>query len=134
MCFLLLFRAKTRSWRKVLFLFLQFCCCVYILFSCCRRFVQTTFQDVAINPIKITHLPSLFSSCFMIGMIIIFSGWFGLLHCWLNMWAEALKFGDRLFYESWWLSITYPEWHRTWNRVVYLWLHTYTYKPLSKVN
>lgn len=59
---------------------------------------------------------------------------YGFLHSWLNMWAEMLQFADRHFYDAWWLSSSYGEYYRKWNAVVHVWLHTYIYNPLNKVN
>lgn len=32
---------------------------------------------------------------------------FGFLHCWLNAWAEMLKFGDRMFYQVYLIKCCY---------------------------
>ncbi|KAJ3145510.1 Sterol O-acyltransferase 1 [Irineochytrium annulatum] len=60
-------------------------------------------------------------------MVLFVFGFFGILHCWLNLWAELLQFSDREFYRDWWNSHSFTEYYRKWNGVVYDWLFTYIY-------
>ncbi|XP_033007190.1 sterol O-acyltransferase 1-like isoform X2 [Lacerta agilis] len=53
---------------------------------------------------------------------------FLLLQCWLNAFAEMLRFADRMFYKDWWNSTSYARYFRTWNVVVHDWLYYYAYK------
>lgn len=80
------------------------------------------------------------------GILITFTFFYIFLHCWMNAFAEVLKFGDRLFYkvrlwyslfknisslrcfQDWWTSSSYPLFFRTWNLVVHDWLYTYILK------
>ena len=40
---------------------------------------------------------------------------FSFFHLWLNILAEVLRFGDRLFYEDWWNCTSFDFFWRTWN-------------------
>ncbi|XP_019502208.1 PREDICTED: sterol O-acyltransferase 1 isoform X2 [Hipposideros armiger] len=62
------------------------------------------------------------------GVLILFLTFFAFLHCWLNAFAEMLRFGDRMFYKDWWNSTSYSNYYRTWNVVVHDWLYYYAYK------
>lgn len=53
---------------------------------------------------------------------------FAFLHCWLNAFAEMLRFGDRMFYRDWWNSTSFSNYYRTWNVVVHDWLYSYVYQ------
>ena len=53
-----------------------------------------TFSGFFFGILKLM-MPSTFS------LILIF---FGLLHSWMNAWAELLRFPDRTFYLDWWTS------------------------------
>ncbi|CAI5776401.1 sterol O-acyltransferase 1-like [Podarcis lilfordi] len=53
-----------------------------------------------------------------------------LLHCWLNAFAEMLRFADRMFYKDWWNSTSYARYYRTWNVVVHDWLYYYAYRDV----
>ncbi|XP_012501981.1 PREDICTED: sterol O-acyltransferase 1 [Propithecus coquereli] len=63
-----------------------------------------------------------------LGVLILFLTFFAFLHCWLNAFAEMLRFGDRMFYKDWWNSTSYSNYYRTWNVVVHDWLYYYAYK------
>ncbi|XP_053205576.1 sterol O-acyltransferase 1-like [Panonychus citri] len=125
-------RSKTRSWNKVLFLFLQFLASIFAVFAIARRFVVNNFSSTGIVPLKINELPVIISTALVCGLIVKFNVMYGFLHSWLNMWAEMLQFADRHFYDAWWLSSSYGEYYRKWNAVVHVWLHTYIYNPLNK--
>ncbi|KAJ3105055.1 Sterol O-acyltransferase 1, partial [Phlyctochytrium bullatum] len=60
-------------------------------------------------------------------MVLFVFGFFGILHSWLNLWAELLQFADREFYRDWWNSHSFSEYYRKWNGVVYDWLFAYIY-------
>lgn len=36
---------------------------------------------------------------FLAGVLVLFLGFFAFLHCWLNAFAEMLRFADRMFYK-----------------------------------
>ena len=69
-------------------------------------------------------------SCQLPGTLLLVIIFYGLLHCWLNAFAEILRFADRMFYKDWWNSTNYSNYYRTWNVVVHDWLYTYIYKDL----
>ncbi|EYC07551.1 hypothetical protein Y032_0070g498 [Ancylostoma ceylanicum] len=67
------------------------------------------------------------------GMICLVCLFYGLLHSWLNGFAEVLRFGDRQFYLNWWNSNNMAEYYRNWNLVVHDWLYAYVYRDVSKL-
>jgi diacylglycerol O-acyltransferase-1 len=54
-------------------------------------------------------------------------------HCWLNILAELLRFGDRSFYLEWWNSRTLGEYWRLWNLPVHYFLLRHVYTPLLNI-
>ena len=50
-------------------------------------------------------------------------------HVFLNLMAEMLRFGDRLFYKDWWNSSTVESYWRFWNQPVHYWLVRHLYFP-----
>ncbi len=64
------------------------------------------------------------------GGLLLLISFYAFLHCWLNAFAELLRFGDRLFYKDWWNSVTFNAYYRTWNVVVHDWLYTYVYRDV----
>ncbi len=54
---------------------------------------------------------------------------YALFHLWLNILAECLHFGDRLFYTHWWNATRLDEYWRCWNIPVHNWLLRHLYNP-----
>ncbi|CAD7701516.1 unnamed protein product [Ostreobium quekettii] len=51
-------------------------------------------------------------------------------HLWLNILAEALRFGDREFYKDWWNATNLGDYWRQWNLPVHNWLLRTIYAPV----
>jgi diacylglycerol O-acyltransferase-1 len=45
-----------------------------------------------------------------------------IFHLFLNLLAELLRFGDRVFYKDWWNATTFEEYWRLWNLPVHYWM------------
>jgi diacylglycerol O-acyltransferase-1 len=58
---------------------------------------------------------------------------FSFFHCFLNIMAELMRFGDRNFYRDWWNSLTLGEYWRLWNLPVHNWILRHLYGPLRSV-
>jgi sterol O-acyltransferase len=69
----------------------------------------------------------------LIGMQMKMLLFYGFLHCWLNAFAEMMRFGDRQFYSDWWNANSYGTFYRKWNVVVHEWLHAYIFTFSLKV-
>eukprot|EP00591_Stephanopyxis_turris_P013067 CAMPEP_0195529628 /NCGR_PEP_ID=MMETSP0794_2-20130614/32244_1 /TAXON_ID=515487 /ORGANISM="Stephanopyxis turris, Strain CCMP 815" /LENGTH=757 /DNA_ID=CAMNT_0040660967 /DNA_START=180 /DNA_END=2453 /DNA_ORIENTATION=+ len=50
-------------------------------------------------------------------------------HLFLNLCAEVLRFGDRVFYKDWWNSAEVSAYWRLWNMPVHYWLVRHVYFP-----
>uniref|UniRef100_A0A673G7Y1 O-acyltransferase n=1 Tax=Sinocyclocheilus rhinocerous TaxID=307959 RepID=A0A673G7Y1_9TELE len=74
-----------------------------------------------------TFILALFHAAFP-GMLMLMLGFYAFLHCWLNAFAEMLRFADRMFYRDWWNSTSFANYYRTWNIVVHDWLYYYGYR------
>nr|XP_020468590.1 sterol O-acyltransferase 1 isoform X2 [Monopterus albus] len=62
------------------------------------------------------------------GMLFLLLGFFSVIHCWFNAFAEMLRFADRMFYKDWWNSTSFANYYRTCNTVVHDWLYYYVYQ------
>lgn len=58
--------------------------------------------------------------------LLVFYGYF---HVYLNIFAEVLRFGDRVFYKDWWNSSDVSSYWRLWNTPVHYWLVRHLYFP-----
>ena len=54
-------------------------------------------------------------------------GFYAFFHCWLNVIAELLRFGDREFYRDWWNATSLDIFWRKWNILVHEWLLRHVY-------
>lgn len=66
------------------------------------------------------------------GIICLLTLFYGVLHCWFNIWAELLRFGDRNFYEDWWNVKDFAGYYRKWNIVVHEFLYYYIYQDIIR--
>ncbi|RWR99330.1 sterol O-acyltransferase 1-like protein, partial [Dinothrombium tinctorium] len=99
-----------------------------------RRFAIHNHVRAGIEPYDAkTLLYLLFVGCYL-GISLMFVAWYGFFQCWLNGWAEILRFGDRMFYDDWWTSGQYSRYFRKWNLVVSDWLHSYLYQPMYNLS
>eukprot|EP00455_Lapot_gusevi_P039360 TRINITY_DN4412_c0_g1_i3.p1 TRINITY_DN4412_c0_g1~~TRINITY_DN4412_c0_g1_i3.p1 ORF type:complete len:228 (+),score=58.30 TRINITY_DN4412_c0_g1_i3:94-777(+) len=57
---------------------------------------------------------------------------YGLFHSFLNLTAELLCFGDRLFYKDWWNATNLEEYWKLWNLPVHNFLVRHLYTPTLK--
>ena len=56
-------------------------------------------------------------------------GFYGFFHCFMNLTAELLRFGDRVFYHDWWNAREVSAYWRLWNMPVHYWLVRHLYFP-----
>ncbi len=54
-------------------------------------------------------------------------------HLYLNLCAEILRFGDRVFYKDWWNSGEVSAYWRLWNLPVHYWLVRHLYFPCVRI-
>ncbi|CAM5134401.1 unnamed protein product [Eretmochelys imbricata] len=86
------------------------------------------FRNISQEPFNLRGLVLCIFNSILPGVLILFLVFFAFLHCWLNAFAEMLRFADRMFYEDWWNSTSYANYYRTWNVVVHDWLYYYAYR------
>mmetsp|Transcript_26026 Transcript_26026/g.50479 ORF Transcript_26026/g.50479 Transcript_26026/m.50479 type:complete len:496 (+) Transcript_26026:1-1488(+) len=58
---------------------------------------------------------------------------YGFFHCFLNISAELLRFGDRVFYRDWWNASEVSAYWRLWNMPVHYWLVRHVYFPSIRI-
>jgi len=61
------------------------------------------------------------------GIAVSLLAFYGILHCWLNAFAELTRFADRHFYSDWWNSTSWGTYYRKWNFVVHKFLHRHIF-------
>ena len=61
------------------------------------------------------------------GIICLLTLFDGVLHSWMNMFGELIKFGDRQFYDDWWNVKDFAGYYRKWNIIVHEFLYYYIF-------
>ena len=74
---------------------------VWVLFC---RFCVPIYRKSISEPGTFSSIFSEFINGSIPGMMLLLLGFFGFLHSWLNLFAELLRFGDRQFYEDWYVD------------------------------
>jgi len=123
-------RTSSVRWGVALRYLGQLFACIGLILIIVTRLVVEPMQNAGKEPIAwlgiLSYSLLMAAPCSLAAL----SGWYSILHCWLNCSAELLRFGDRMFYTDWWTSRNYPRYYRTWNIVVHDWLYEYVYKDL----
>ncbi|XP_043087998.1 sterol O-acyltransferase 2 [Puntigrus tetrazona] len=115
-------------WNYVGMNFLKILASLFYLYFILQRLCIPVFRNKSNQPFSTrTFILALFHAAFP-GMLILMLGFYAFLHCWLNAFAEMLRFADRMFYKDWWNSTSFANYYRTWNIVVHDWLYHYSYR------
>ncbi|KAK2490136.1 hypothetical protein MC885_016556, partial [Smutsia gigantea] len=124
----LYFLTPTVRWRYVAMQFAQVFGCLFYVYYIFERLCAPLFRNIKQEPFSARVLVLCVFNSILPGVLILLLFFFAFLHCWLNAFAEMLRFGDRMFYKDWWNSTSYSNYYRTWNVVVHDWLYYYAYK------
>ena len=94
-------RTRHIRWRFVATCTAEVLGCVFYLYILFTGFCVPEYINTAANPGDLKALSvSLFNSV-LPGIATYLLAFFGLLHCWMNLFAELTRFADRLFYLDW---------------------------------
>mmetsp|Transcript_17866 Transcript_17866/g.17593 ORF Transcript_17866/g.17593 Transcript_17866/m.17593 type:complete len:251 (+) Transcript_17866:716-1468(+) len=111
--------------------FFSFYLCFYYVFALIKELVIPTF-DKFFNE-QATFEDVVTSSC-LTGVLFLVLAFFGVLHSWMNIFAEITLFGDRQFYTDWWNVSNYGAYYRKWNIIVHEWLYYYVYNDSVRLS
>lgn len=110
------------------------------------NYISLTICIMAVKLAQLILLPSSFGReavalSLLINRLFLMSvvySWFTLIavglfwqHCWLNAWAELLRFGDRRFYSDYYATADVSTLFRKWNMVIQVWLYRYIFCELA---
>ncbi|XP_060738100.1 sterol O-acyltransferase 1 [Tachysurus vachellii] len=115
-------------WSYVTTQFLQVLGCLFYAYYVFVRLCIPQFHSVNMQLFNLRVMVLCIFNSILPGALILFLAFFAFLHCWLNAFAEMLRFGDRMFYRDWWNSTSFANYYRTWNVVVHDWLYSYVYR------
>ncbi|XP_067370584.1 sterol O-acyltransferase 1 isoform X1 [Channa argus] len=115
-------------WEYVATKFLQVLGCLFFLYYMFVRLCVPRFHGISLQLSDLKAFVLCVFNSILPGVLVFLLGFFGVLHCWLNAFAEMLRFADRMFYKDWWNSTSFANFYRTWNVVVHDFLYYYVYQ------
>ncbi|KAM4796067.1 sterol O-acyltransferase 2 [Rhinophrynus dorsalis] len=117
-------------WKYVAKNFAQFLGCLFFGYFILDTLCIPVFTNMSNKPFSTKTLVLSIFHATLPGTFVLLLSFFAFLHCWLNAFAEMLRFADRMFYKDWWNSTSFSNYYRTWNVVVHDWLYYYVYRDL----
>ncbi|KAM5180158.1 sterol O-acyltransferase 2 isoform 2-T2 [Mantella aurantiaca] len=117
-------------WKYVFKNFSQFFGCLSFIYYLMVTLCIPVFANMSKQPFSIKTLVLSIFHATLPGTFVLLLSFFAFMHCWLNAFAEMLRFADRMFYKDWWNSTSFSNYYRTWNVVVHDWLFYYVYQDL----
>lgn len=123
-------RTAVIRWKFALGRFLEVVAVAFLYSYIYERHIKVHFGDFGKEELTTGSLIIKLFGMLMPCVIIYLCGFYLILHSWLNLTAELLRFGDRMFYRDWWTASNYEAYYRNWNVVVHDWLYEYIYKDL----
>ncbi|XP_048833218.1 sterol O-acyltransferase 1 isoform X2 [Brienomyrus brachyistius] len=117
-------------WGYVITKFLQVLGCLFYAYYVFVRLCIPQFHSISLKIFDLRVMVLCVFNSILPGVLVLFLAFFAFLHCWLNAFAEMLRFADRMFYKDWWNSTSFANYYRTWNVVVHDWLYCYVYRDL----
>uniref|UniRef100_A0A671NQR0 O-acyltransferase n=1 Tax=Sinocyclocheilus anshuiensis TaxID=1608454 RepID=A0A671NQR0_9TELE len=115
-------------WGYVATTFSQVLGCLFYAYYIFVRLCIPQFRSISMQLFDLRAMVLYVFNSILPGVLVLFLAFFAFLHCWLNAFAEMLRFGDRMFYKDWWNSTSFANYYRTWNVVVHDWLYYYVYR------
>ncbi|XP_018114024.1 sterol O-acyltransferase 1 isoform X2 [Xenopus laevis] len=121
-------RNPSIRWGYVATKFAQVLGCLFYVYYIFVRICIPLFRNISQEPFSLRVLVLSIFNSILPGALVMLLAFFAFLHCWLNAFAEMLRFADRMFYKDWWNSTSFANYYRTWNVVVHDWLYYYAYR------
>ena len=121
--------ARNKTFRLQVFLKNVFTCLVLVLYlwTVFKAMCIPVFKHTAENPGSLHQFITSVIFSTVSGIICLLTLFYGVLHSWMNVFAEIITFGDRQFYEDWWNVKDFAGYYRKWNIIVHEFLYHYIF-------
>ena len=123
---------KPTNWKLVASYAAQVLACIFMGMILIRHQLQPRFNIIGMRPLTIDDITGIFLWSITFAWFIGLAIGYAFLHAWMNMFAEMLNFGDRLFYKDWFSATDAMDFMRTWNYLIHSWIVEYLYKPVLR--
>jgi len=125
-------RTKTIRFKVLLYMILELLAATFILIFLVEQYILPLVEH-SMEPLRDGDLWRIFERLLKLtvpNIAVWVIGFYIFFHLTLNIIAELLKFGDRLFYLDWWNCTDLSYFWRTWNLPVHKWCVLHVYLPL----
>lgn len=123
-------RTPRIRWRFLLLRLIESAACVIFTYVIFAHFCVPTFASLPRDPSNIPQFINSIFSATLPGTTVFMLIFFLVFHCWLNAWAELLRFADREFYLDWWNATSLTSVIRKMSITVHDFSYSYLYIDL----
>jgi len=123
---------KPTNWKLVASYSAQVIACIFMGMILIRHQLQPRFTIIGLKALTVDDITGIFLWSITFAWFIGLAIGYAFLHAWLNIFAEILCFGDRLFYKDWFSATDAMDFMRTWNYLIHSWIVEYLYKPVLR--
>lgn len=95
----ILFRAKKIRWNIVLTNFVEVLTIIFFVALLYERLLYPNYREFGKQPVELGTLTLNILGSMLPGILMFLCGFYLLLHCWMNAFAELLRFADKMFYK-----------------------------------
>lgn len=92
-------RTEKINWENLLVHLFKFFAVIFITYCIFMRFNVDVFKNVGREQFNRRETALIIAGSMAAGAIMMFLMFYGILHCWLNVFAELTRFGDKEFYQ-----------------------------------
>lgn len=92
-------RTRTIRWNLMLINFGEVLTVLAFIAILYERVIEPSFLDFGKQPVDLLTIFLGLLEAIMPGIILFVCGFYLLLHCWMNAFAELMRFADRMFYK-----------------------------------
>lgn len=124
-------RTSSIRWLRVCGYLLEMLLVILCMSFTFERFAVPYFGRFGETEATAASLVKAIFSSILPGITVFMCVFYSVLHVWMNLWAEMLRFADRSFYSDWWTATSFDVYYRKWNYIVHEWLYEYVYKEVA---
>ena len=127
-------RSKRIRWWKVMGLFIRICLfSAFLIFLLTQTIIPYMEEFVADNDFSSQTMASTLLKLAIPNTYVWLLIFYLYFHLFMNLLAEILRFGDRVFYKDWWNCSEVSSYWRLWNMPVHYWLVRHVYFPAIRM-
>ncbi|KAK9892850.1 hypothetical protein WA026_022533 [Henosepilachna vigintioctopunctata] len=123
---------KIKWWRVVLQIveiFLGIFCLIILI----HNFIHTKYNDFGLKKYSYVELLLKIVELCLPGTIVLVIAFYLILHQVQNLFAEILRFADRMFYREWWTACDFTSFYKMWNVIIHDFLFIYVYRDCCEI-